>query len=247
MRARSACIASEWPKTMDSGGISPIDCTSELTELVVVIALQRVSHPRIHPQMCTPDAKLMTGLIVAYKCTCISLILSYLDRSLRSQESTRDGKSCSENSVRGVGKSFHIAEASFPTAKRDLADPFSKGRENLRPRRWYPSAWLTRVVRARKVRAALGRLAVAARGALGISSKTCAAFGNERRTATRAPPALMLRAVANSRNSFPLSSRLRTKTGIARGSRVHFRRSFSGLRRIKGYPVTCDFHPLGGI
>jgi hypothetical protein len=34
-----------------------------------------------------------------------------------------------------------------------------------------------------------------------------------------------LRAVANSRNSFPLSSRLRTKTGIARGNRGHFRLS----------------------
>jgi hypothetical protein len=43
----------------------------------------------------------------------------------------------------------------------------------------------------------------------------------------------MLSAVANSRNSFPFSSRLRTNTGIAKGSRVHFRRSFSGLRRIK--------------
>ena len=185
--------------------------------------------------------------IAAYKSARSSLILRCLAKFPLSEESNRDGTSCSENSVCGVGKCFHIAEASFPTAPRDLADPFSKGRENLRPRRWYPSALLTRVARARNVRAARGRLAVAASGALGISSKTCAAFGNERRTATRAPPALMLRAVANSRNSFPLSSRLRTKTGIARGSRVHFRRSFSGLRRIKGYPDTCDLHRLGGI
>jgi len=91
-----------------------------------------------------------------------------------------------------------------------------------------------RVARARRVRAARGRPAVAANGALGISSRTCAALGNERRTATNAPPALMLSAVANSRKSFPFSSRLRTNTGIAKGRRVHFRRSFSGLRRIKG-------------
>src|SRR5437588_74849 len=42
MRARSACIASDFPKTIDSGGISPIDCTRELTEFVIVIALGRI-------------------------------------------------------------------------------------------------------------------------------------------------------------------------------------------------------------
>jgi hypothetical protein len=64
-------------------------------------------------------------------------------------------------------------------------------------------------------------------GALGISSWSCAIAGKTRRIATNIPPALTFSAVANSRNSFPLLSRLRTKTGIANGSRVHFRRSVS--------------------
>lgn len=137
------------------------------------------------------------------------------------------------NTIRLVGKHFHTVEVSFPRTERAWEVPFSNGRENFRPRRWYPSAWVIRVARARRVRAARGRAAVAAKGALGISSRTCAALGNERRTATKAPPALILSAVANSRNSFPFSSRLRTNTGIAKGRRAHFRRSFSGLRRIK--------------
>jgi len=37
MRDRSATMASERPKTMESGGISPMACTSELTEFVVII------------------------------------------------------------------------------------------------------------------------------------------------------------------------------------------------------------------
>src|SRR5919198_5983664 len=45
MRARSACMASECPNTIDSGGISPMDCTSELTEFVVVISVYCGSHP----------------------------------------------------------------------------------------------------------------------------------------------------------------------------------------------------------
>ena len=50
-----------------------------------------------------------------------------------------------------------------------------------------------------------------------------------RRIATSIPPALTFKAVANSRNSLPLPSRLRTKTGIASGNRAHFRRSFPAL------------------
>jgi hypothetical protein len=86
------------------------------------------------------------------------------------------------------------------------------------------------------MREALGRAAAVAKGALGISSETCAESGKERRTATSAPPAEILRAVANSRNSFPFSSRLRTNTGMARGSRVHLRRSVSGFRRFNPAP-----------
>jgi|SRR5580700_2300990 len=78
---------------------------------------------------------------------------------------------------------------------------------------------------ARRLRATRGRAAKAASGALGISSKTWAVEGIERRTATSMPPAETLRAVANSKNSFPVSAPLLTKTGIAKGRRGHRRRS----------------------
>jgi hypothetical protein len=71
----------------------------------------------------------------------------------------------------------------------------------------------------------LGANASDATGALGISSWISATPGRFRRTATSMPPALTFKAVANSRNSFPFSSRLRTKTGMARGNLAHFRRS----------------------
>jgi hypothetical protein len=62
-------------------------------------------------------------------------------------------------------------------------------------------------------------------GALGISKRNWAMGGNTLRMAINIPPALTFSAVANSRNSFPFASRLRTKTGIASGSRAHLRRS----------------------
>ena len=79
-----------------------------------------------------------------------------------------------------------------------------------------------RSVRARRLLAALGRAVNAATGALGISKRIWAKEGKTRRIATSIPPALTLRAVANSRSSFPWSSWLRTKTGIANGSLAHF-------------------------
>src|SRR5438046_9116785 len=94
-----------------------------------------------------------------------------------------------------------------------------------------------RTDRVRTVREALGRPAAVARGALGISNKTCAESGKERRTATSAPPADTLRAVANSRNSLPFSSRLRTNTGMANARRGHLRRSVSGFRRFQLAPT----------
>src|SRR5271166_281392 len=63
-------------------------------------------------------------------------------------------------------------------------------------------------------------------GALGISSETKADLGKERRTTTKAPPAEMLIAVANSRQSLPLPSWVRTKTGMASCNRAHLRSSF---------------------
>jgi hypothetical protein len=82
---------------------------------------------------------------------------------------------------------------------------------------------------ARSVREALGNKANAATGALGISSRIWAIAGRTRRIATNIPPALTFRAVANSRNSLPFPSGLRTNTGIANGNLAHFRRSFRPL------------------
>lgn len=88
-------------------------------------------------------------------------------------------------------------------------------------------------MRACKLRAALGRSATETIGALGISSETGDDSGNERRTATSAPPAETFNTVANSSKSLPFSSRLRMKTGIASRKRGHLRRSVSRLRRFK--------------
>jgi len=63
-------------------------------------------------------------------------------------------------------------------------------------------------------------------------------FGKEWRVATRAPPAEMLMAVANSSKSWLFSSRVRRKTGMASRNRVHFRMFFRF-----GLPVTCDTCP----
>lgn len=100
-----------------------------------------------------------------------------------------------------------------------------------------------RTERARTVREALGKAAAVAKGALGISSETCAASGRERRTATSAPPAETFNAVANSRKSFPFSSRLRTNTGIASGRRIQLRRSVSGFRRFNPAPWKRTYAP----
>src|SRR5579863_7241249 len=109
---------------------------------------------------------------------------------------------------------------------------------------------VTRTVRARRVRDALGNELPETKGALGISRETCAESGKERRTATSAPPAEILRAVANSNNSRPSSSRLRTKIGIASGKRGHLRFSISGLRRfnrrLPSMDLTHRLPHLGG-
>src|SRR2546426_5727151 len=56
-----------------------------------------------------------------------------------------------------------------------------------------------------------------------------------------APPAETLRAVANSRNSLPFSSLLRTNTGIANGRRGQLRRSISGFLRFKPSPLDLRY------
>jgi hypothetical protein len=111
------------------------------------------------------------------------------------------------------------------------------------------------MVLARKFLAALGKLAVGMRGALGISSETTAESGKARRTATNAPPAETFRAVANSSISLPASSEVRTKTGIANGRRGHFRRSSTGfwrasigtIRRYRGLLPHLWGQIVGGV
>src|SRR5260370_31272251 len=76
-------------------------------------------------------------------------------------------------------------------------------------------------------------------GALGISSETSADLGKERRTATKTPPGEMLMAVANSKESLPLPSRVRIKTGMASCNRAHLRSSF--FDNLRG---TCLDHLL---
>src|SRR5437868_6743416 len=53
-RSRCECMASELPKTIASGGMSPSDCTKELTEFVTVAAisaLRLLCHkPQVHPR-----------------------------------------------------------------------------------------------------------------------------------------------------------------------------------------------------
>ena len=96
-------------------------------------------------------------------------------------------------------------------------------------------------MRARKVRADRGKPTVEARGALGISREMLEEGFKERRTATRAPPALMFNAVENSRNSFPSWFFPRTKTGIAKGKRCHFRRSLPAFRPANRAPFCQRF------
>jgi hypothetical protein len=84
---------------------------------------------------------------------------------------------------------------------------------------------VVRKVFARRFLETRGSKVIAPTGALGISNSTWVAPGSNLRTATSIPPALTFKAVANSRNSLPLSSWLRTKTGMAKGNLAHFRRS----------------------
>jgi hypothetical protein len=112
---------------------------------------------------------------------------------------------------------------------------------------------VVRSVLARSVLAALGRGAIAATGALGISSLIWLTVGRTRRMATSIPPALTFNDVANSRNSLPFRSRLRTKTGIASGNLVHFRRScadrppFIADLSIAPLPRVVNKHMMGQL
>ncbi len=125
-------------------------------------------------------------------------------------------------------KAFHSEEVTFLPAER------SRGRENFTPTNWWrleERMWTTRACRRRTER---GIWAESERGELGISRETPAESGRARDTASRTPPALRFRAVANSRNSLPLSSRARTNTGIARGNLSQFLRFFTTGLRVTG-------------
>src|ERR1035441_8852949 len=92
-------------------------------------------------------------------------------------------------------------------------------------------------------REAVGKPLVGPMGALGISRETKADLGKDRRTTIKAPPAEMLIAVANSSESLPLPSRVRTKTGMASRKRVHFRASVLST----GSPTYLISLPKSGI
>jgi hypothetical protein len=65
------------------------------------------------------------------------------------------------------------------------------------------------------------------RGEDGISSDNRMHVWRGRRAATRAPPPLTFKAVVRSRNSLPLPSLPRKKSGIASGNLCHCRRSWA--------------------
>lgn len=67
---------------------------------------------------------------------------------------------------------------------------------------------------------------VVGNGAEGISRRMSGETGRLRRMASKAPTALMLSAVVNSRNSFPRASFPRTNMGTASGRRSQLRLSF---------------------
>ena len=131
----------------------------------------------------------------------------------------------------GIGqtreKYFTLQYAIFLNCRPETVDPsVGSGRANFRPSRWYSSRCPTHTAFACMIREAVFSPSAAPMGALGISSETEADLGKERRTTTKAPPAEMLTAVANSRQSLPFASRVRIKTGMASCSRAHLRCSF---------------------
>jgi len=136
----------------------------------------------------------------------------------------------------GEGKTFHTAGPTFLKCLPETAaaSVFS-GRENFKPTRCWSSRWPTQTALACMIREEVFNPLAGPMGALGISNETKADLGKERRTTTKAPPAEMLRAVANSRQSLPLPSWVRTKTGMASWRRAHLRSSFFDNLRATCY------------
>ena len=85
-----------------------------------------------------------------------------------------------------------------------------------------------RITRARSIRAAPRNLTLFGICEEGISSDTRDETRKGLRIARRAPPALSLSKVLNSRNFVPCPLMPRTKTGMARQSRAQWRRSLVG-------------------
>lgn len=138
----------------------------------------------------------------------------------------------------GKRKIFHTAVPIFlKCLPETAAASVFRGRANFKPTRWYSSRCPTHTAFACMIREEAFNPSVGPMGALGISSETKADLGKERRTATSAPPAEMLMAVANSKQSLPLPSRVRMKIGIASCNRAHLRSSF--LDKLRG---TCKVH-----
>ena len=112
------------------------------------------------------------------------------------------------------------------------------GRVNRSPNKWYFSPWVIRTNFALRLRTDWFEKASAGRGATGISNESPDDLGRLRRVASRIPPALMFNAVANSRNSFPVSSTPLTKTGMDSGNRWCFLRSAAFLAAVDILPAS---------
>ena len=128
------------------------------------------------------------------------------------------------------GKTFHTAATAFLDSRWRESDFVLNGRMNFNPRRWWSSKCATHTALARSTRDEVGSLLPGPTGTLGISNEISADLGTERRTTTKAPPAEIFRAVANSSESLPLASRERTKIGIASRKRTDFLASLRGTR-----------------
>src|SRR5215475_6756510 len=109
MRARNACMASERPNTIASGGISPIACTRELTEFVVVIALELGTCPvlpiRVHPVLQTCRLHLPSEIRERR-----SFVLNGLSGTWREMATLVGRSLILRKPSKSVGKNFHTAE-----------------------------------------------------------------------------------------------------------------------------------------
>ena len=128
-------------------------------------------------------------------------------------------------------KTFHIEEALF----RFAAGFPDIGRWNFSPSRWQSSRLVTRTSFARKF-CFCDASFDSGIGVHGISSMIREPGGRCRWIASKAPPTLMSRAVANSMNCLPFGSIPRTNTGIAKGSLSQRRRSLPLLVGFIRFP-----------